>query len=63
VKLTCKDTFLTKAEFQQLLYIAVSGLPGTEIVTPMDVSLPLLRFIHEIYSKTHLSTGLYSHRR
>jgi DNA-directed RNA polymerase I subunit RPA1 len=37
VKLTCKDTFLTKAEYQQLLYIAVSGLPGTEIVTPMEV--------------------------
>jgi DNA-directed RNA polymerase I subunit RPA1 len=39
VKLTCKDTFLTKAQFQQLLYIAVTGLPGTEIVTPSEVSL------------------------
>jgi DNA-directed RNA polymerase I subunit RPA1 len=37
VKLTCKDTFLTKSEYQQLLYIAVSGLPGTEIVSPMEV--------------------------
>ncbi len=36
VKMTCKDTFLTKSEFQQLVYVAVSGLPGTEIVTAMD---------------------------
>jgi DNA-directed RNA polymerase I subunit RPA1 len=36
VKLTCKNSFLTKAEFQQLLYIAVHGLPGTEIVTSME---------------------------
>ena len=28
-----RDTFLTKAEFQQLLYIAVTGLPGTEIIS------------------------------
>ena len=28
VKMTCKDTFLTKTEFQQLLYVAVCGLPG-----------------------------------
>ena len=32
VKLTCKNTFLTRYEFQQLVYISVSGLPGTEIV-------------------------------
>ena len=36
VKLTCKETFLTKAEFQQLLYTAVSGLPGNEIVPPAE---------------------------
>ena len=32
VKLTCKNTFLTLEEFQQLLYIAICGLPGTEAV-------------------------------
>ena len=37
VKLTCKETFLTRAEFQQLLYVAVCGLPGTEIVTAGDI--------------------------
>ena len=36
VKLTCKDTFLTKAQFQQLVFIAVSGLQGTEIMTHAD---------------------------
>jgi DNA-directed RNA polymerase I subunit RPA1 len=36
VKMTCKDTFLTKSEFQQLVYVAVTGLPGTEIVTAME---------------------------
>ncbi|RYH32418.1 hypothetical protein EON65_00540 [archaeon] len=41
VKLTCKDTFLDKAKFQQLVYIAVSGLSGTEIVAPTeDIILP-----------------------
>ena len=32
VKLTHRGTFLTRAQFQQLLYVAVSGLPGTEAV-------------------------------
>ena len=26
--MTCKDTFLSKIQFQQLLYVAVCGLPG-----------------------------------
>lgn len=39
VKMTCKDTFLTKIEFQQLLYIAVCGLPGTEIVTSSELMI------------------------
>jgi DNA-directed RNA polymerase I subunit RPA1 len=33
VKLTCRDTFLSKQEFQQLVYIAVTGLPGTEVIS------------------------------
>jgi DNA-directed RNA polymerase I subunit RPA1 len=41
VKMTCKNTFLTKAEFQQLLYVAVSGLPGSEMVTAReDMQMP-----------------------
>lgn len=38
VKLTCKDTFLNRAQYQQLLYVALSGLPGTEITTYAEVS-------------------------
>lgn len=42
VKLTCKNTFLTRDEFQQLLFIAVSGLTGTEIITARDaIKMPL----------------------
>jgi DNA-directed RNA polymerase I subunit RPA1 len=41
VKLTCKDTFLTLEEFQQLLYIAVTGLPGTEVVNNFEeITIP-----------------------
>ena len=32
VKLTCKETFLEKADFMQLVHIATSGLEGTEVV-------------------------------
>ena len=54
VKLTCKDTFLTKAEFQQLLYIAISGLPGTEIV---DSNTPLILPLPTIWKPKKLWTG------
>ena len=41
VKLTCKDSFLKKEDFQQLLYNAIIGLPGTEVVNFVeDVVLP-----------------------
>lgn len=41
VKLTCKDTFLTRDEYQQLLYTALTGLPGTELVAVKeDIVLP-----------------------
>jgi DNA-directed RNA polymerase I subunit RPA1 len=41
VRMTSKDTFLTKEDFQQLVYIAVSGLPGTEIINETDdIRLP-----------------------
>eukprot|EP01035_Chromulina_nebulosa_P018336 gene18336-24027_t len=36
VKMTSKDTFLTKSEFQQLVYISVHGLQGNEISTSLD---------------------------
>jgi DNA-directed RNA polymerase I subunit RPA1 len=36
VKLTCRNTFLTKDAYQQLLFVALDGLPGTEIVGARD---------------------------
>ena len=54
VRLTCKDTFLTKDEFQQLVFIAVSGMSGTEIVLPSeDIVLPP----PTIYKPKRLWTG------
>ena len=42
VKLTCKDTFLTREQFQQLLYVAVTGLSGIEVISPNDIiTVPL----------------------
>lgn len=64
VKLTCKDTFLTKAEYQQLLYIAVSGLPGTEIVTPMEVMVmpePAILRPRRMWTGKQVITGLLTH--
>ncbi len=64
VKLTCKDTFLTKAEFQQLLYIAVSGLPGTEIVTPMETMImpePAILKPRRMWTGKQVITGLLTH--
>lgn len=34
-----QDCFFTRGEYQQLLYQALSGLPGLEIVPPCDITL------------------------
>lgn len=40
--MTCRDTFLRKEEFQQLLYIAVTGLAGTGVVENCeDIIMPM----------------------
>ena len=36
VKLTCRNTFLTRAEYLQLLFTALDGLEGTEVVGSVD---------------------------
>ncbi|CAN0464901.1 unnamed protein product [Ascophyllum nodosum] len=36
VKMCSKDCFFTRGEYQQLVYRALSGLPGLEIVPPSD---------------------------
>lgn len=55
VKLTCKNTFLNKSEFQQLVYSAVCGLPGTE-VTPFSESM-ITDIPPTIYKPQPLWTG------
>ncbi len=64
VKLTCKDTFLNRAEFQQLLYIAVSGLPGTEICSPLDTMKmpePTIHKPKKLWTGKQVISSLISH--
>jgi len=54
VKLTCKETFLNKADFMQLVYIATSGLEGTEVVSAdKDIILP----VPAVFKPEQLWTG------
>lgn len=41
VKLCCKDTFLEKWEYQQLLFAALASLPGLEVIR-MDADIEML---------------------
>lgn len=64
VKLTCKDTFLTRAEFQQLLYVAVSGFPGTEVVPPsgvMQMPAPAIVRPRLLWTGKQVVTALIKH--
>lgn len=64
VKLTCKDTFLSSAQFQQLVYVCLSGLPGTEIVTPEDhISLPVPAILRPrpLWTGKQVVTALLAH--
>ena len=55
VKMTCKDTFLSRREFQQLLYVAVCGLPGDYLYfpPPLFFLIPILSFFR-LNSPYHL---------
>lgn len=64
VKLTCKDTFLSSAQFQQLVYVSLSGLPGTEIVTPADhIQLPAPAILRPrpLWTGKQVITALLAH--
>lgn len=64
VKMTCKDTFLDRSEFQQLVYIAVSGLSGTEIIGPTDeIRLPPPAILRPkaLWTGKQVITALISH--
>ncbi|CAN0464485.1 unnamed protein product, partial [Ascophyllum nodosum] len=64
-----KDCFFTRGEYQQLVYRALSGLPGLEIVPPSDrihtmppaLVKPAVRWIGKQVISTilkHLTEGL-----
>jgi len=64
LKLTCKDTFLDRAQFQQLVYVSLSGLPGTEIVMPSDhISLPTPAILRPrpLWTGKQVVTALLAH--
>jgi DNA-directed RNA polymerase I subunit RPA1 len=64
VKLTCKDTFLTRSEFQQLLFIAVNGLEGTEIINHeivMTMPPPTIFKPRQMWTGKQVISSILSH--
>eukprot|EP00953_Heterococcus_sp_UTEX-ZZ885_P021155 11810-Heterococcus_DN1.PRE.1 len=53
VKMCSRDTFLTKEEFQQLIFQALAGLPGLEIAPPntnIVTPLPVIMKPRELWT-------------
>lgn len=64
VKLTCKNSFLNKEDFQQLLYNAITGLPGTEVVTfaeDMIIPVPTVMKPRPLWTGKQLVSSLLAH--
>ena len=64
VKLTQKNTFLTRADFQQLVYVAVTGLPGSEVCTsvhPIIIPKPTILKPVELWTGKQVISTLVSH--
>jgi len=64
VKLTCKNSFLKKEDFQQLLYNAITGLPGTEIVAfaeDMIIPAPTIMKPRPLWTGKQLVSSLLAH--
>lgn len=66
VKLCCKDTFLEKWEFQQLLFAGLSSLSGLEVI-PSDVDMklipPAMVKPRELWTGKQLFSALLQHLR
>ncbi len=66
VKLCCKDTFLEKWEFQQLIFAGLSSLSGLELI-PSDVNMklppPAIRKPRELWTGKQLFSALLQHLR
>jgi DNA-directed RNA polymerase I subunit RPA1 len=66
VKLTKKDTFIGKAEYQQLLFAALASLPGLEVIeSDMDIELvpPAIFKPRELWTGKQVITTLLLHLR
>ena len=67
VKMTCKDTFLQKWEYQQLIFAALASLPGLEVIrSDADIELlpPAIIKPKELWTgKQVISTLLHNLRR
>jgi DNA-directed RNA polymerase I subunit RPA1 len=66
VKMTCKDTFLEKWEYQQLIFAALASLPGLEVIrSDMDIELmpPTIRKPRELWTGKQVITTLLHHLR
>ena len=64
VKLTQKNTFLTRADFKQLVYVAVTGLPGSEVCTSVDpiiIPKPTILKPVELWTGKQVISTLISH--
>ena len=62
--MTQKNTFLTKSDFQQLVYVAVTGLPGSEVCTSVDpiiIPKPTILKPVELWTGKQVISTLISH--
>ncbi len=66
VKLTCKDTFLEKWEYQQLMFACLSSLTGLELLqSDVDIEMlpPAIRKPRELWTGKQVISTLLQHLR
>jgi DNA-directed RNA polymerase, beta'' subunit/160 kD subunit len=66
VKLTSKDTFLEKWEYQQLIFACLSSLSGLELLqsdTDIEMSPPAIKKPREMWTGKQVITTLLQHLR
>lgn len=66
VKLTCKDSFLEKWEYQQLVFAALASLPGLEVIrSDADIELlpPAIVKPRELWTGKQVISTLLHHLR
>ena len=66
VKMTKRDTFFKKWEYQQLLYAALSSLPGLEVIRhdeKIEMVPPAIRKPFELWTGKQVITSILQHLR